>query len=968
MTLQQRILSLASVFVASATPCACQTTTTGLVEGMVRDAGGRHLEGVKVRLVSSQVTRTTTTDHAGRFLLGLLNPGEWELLLEKGGYETLTSRVWVIPEATTPLRFRMAPVGAATVEVMGSAAIVSLDPTSTSAGTTLTKDDIERLPVGRNMSDLIYLVPTAGFAGSGWGGTGTEYSISGASGIENQFLADGLITTDLRFGGQGLALVPEFVESVQAETSGFKPENNALGGVFNTVLRSGSNRFRGDAWATWSPARLEAKAKSNAAGFRQAAPADRHDAGFAAGGPVVKDRLFYFAGLDLDRRTDRTEPNSSGLRGDDLATRTSQVVLKANAFLTPEQQLTATWIGTRKKESQPRAYPSGYGDARMGYTRDFTMRSLGLIYDRSFGSILMVSLKAGSAGRREDLQPTEPGLAQIVDNHWFAGGGGGDQPDLANLGYLRGGRGGYGLEKADNRQFKADLTWILGSHALKAGISHISGRYGRQSFATGPAGDNRTYTISADATTINASKFGNIEPAEVTARYQALYLQDTWEAARRLRVIYGLRSERQEHWDFTGQARLRFTSLGRNLQPRMGFTWDPAGDGTAMLTGSFSVYFEQVPQQLSLRAWGNEMFASRDYALTSYSPVGLGSFEAANPVGGFDWEPNTAQVAPGIRLPERREWTLGFEKVLPSGLTGSIHGLYRHLTDGMDDSALFDADGNSYMYTANGSVIGMLWNPGPSLTFVAPAGAVDKDGLAIGGRTISIDSTFFPKAYNKFGAVTFGMNHRTATSFWSAAYTWSHLWGNYEGIATSDRGEGAGTDANYGPGYDAWPYVGTGNLGLDRRHSFKFFGSLRFLLPRSALNVGWRWTWQSGLALSLQDDGSTTLGLPPGTLGLGNPLDPYYFGMLTYDRGLVGNHGRSPAVSVADLHLDLEFHAGKVKLLPTLDIYNVFNARTPTAIYQFATKWFTGEPEGRYGYAKEWLPGRRLQLGLKARF
>lgn len=968
MTLSRCLQSVGWALVAAAVPGLAQTTTTGLLEGAVRDPAGRPLEGVRVRLASRQITRTVVTGAEGRFHAGLLNPGEWTVTLDKAGYETLTSRVPVVPEETASVRFRLAPVAAATVEVAASAALLTLDPTSTAAGTTLSREEIERLPVGRNMNDLVYLAPTAGFAGSGWGGAGTEYSISGASGIENQFLADGLVTTDLRFGGQGLFLVPEFIESVQVETSGFKPENNALGGVFNTVLRSGANAFRGDAWATWSPSALEAKAKSSAAGFRQAAPADRHDLGFGAGGAVVKERLFYFVGLDLDRRSDRTEPNNSGLRGDDLATGTTQMVLKANAFLTPEQQVTATWIGTRRRESQPRAYPGGYGDARMGYTREAATRSLSLGYDRTFGSGVLLSLKAGRTARTDDQRPQEPALPQVLDNHWFQGGGGGTVPGLETFSYLRGGFGPYLQERAGSRQVKADLTWLAGDHALKAGLATMAGTFGRRSFATGPAGDNRVYTVYADGAAINASRFGNIDPAEVQARYQALYLQDTWEAPGRLRVVYGLRTERQEHWDADGRPRLRFTKLGQYLQPRLGFTWDRAGDGRTLVTGSYAVYFEQVPQQLTLRAWGNEIFESRDYALAAYSATGTGTFDPSSPTGGFDWEANAAQVAPGVRLPKRREWTLGFERKLPRGLAFTAQAVYRRLTDGMDDSILYDREGNSPMYTAGGSIINLLWNPGPSVTFVAPPGAIDKDGHPIGGRTITVGDTLFPAAWNTYAALTLGLAYRGERAFWNAAYTWSHLWGNFEGVATSDRGEGAGTDGNYGPGFDAWSYVGTGNLGLDRRHSLKVFGSHRFAFPGCTLGVGGRWTWQSGLALSLQDDGSTTLGLPPGTLGVGNPLDPLWAGALTYDRGLVGNHGRSPAVSVADLQVDLAFQAGGVRLQPTLEVRNLFNARTPTLIYQFATKWWTGEPDGRYGQPREWLPGRRLQLGLRARF
>jgi hypothetical protein len=966
----QRMLGLTMLgLVTAGTSAVAQTTTTGIVEGIVRDATGRPVEGVKVRLVSSQVTRTATSGAEGRFHAGLLNPGEWQLTLEKAGYETLSSRVSVVPEESTPVRFRLAEVAAATVEVTGSPAMVSLDPTSTSSGTTLTRDEIERLPVGRNMNDLVYLAPSAGYAGTPWNkAVGMDYSISGASGAENQFLADGLVTTDMRYGGQGLFLVPEFVESMQVQTSSFKPENSALGGVFNTVIRSGSNAFRGDTWATWSPSGLEAKAKSSAAGFRQPAPADRYDLGFGAGGAFVKDRFFYFVGLDWERQRERPYPNSSGLQGNDRDTGTTQTIVKLNGFLTPEQQLSATWITTERKEQQPLAYPDGYGDANFGYERTFQTRNIILGYDQSFGPRLLLSVKVGASWRKDETQPSDPGTPSIQDDYWFSGGGGGNRPELASYSYFRGGRGPYGYEQADTTQFKVDLSWFTGRHAFKGGLSYMSASYRRQDFTTGPAGDNLTYYIFPDASVIETVWTGIFDPVEVKASYQTFYLQDTWELNSRFRAICGVRTERQEQRDATGLTRLRFTDMGRYLQPRLGFTWDADGDGRTLLTGAYAVYFEQMPQRATLRAWGGDLLTVADYALTSYSSSGLGSFDANSPIGGWSWTPNALQVIPGVRLPKRQEWSLGLEKTLPKGLTGSFHGLFRHLTDGLDSSVLFDREGNPYFRWANGNVIHFLWNPQSSLTLVAPAGAIDKDGQSIGGQTLTISNTLFPEAWNKYAALTLGLSQRTERFFWNATYTWSHLWGTYDGLAQPDRGTGGTPDSNLSEAFDAWSCVGTGDLGYDRRHSFKFFGSHRFRFSGLALNVGGRWTWQSGLNLSLRDDGSTTLGLPPGTLGAGNPLDPLGLGGLTFDHGLAGNRGHSPAVSVADLHLDLEFKTGKVTWTPTLDIYNLFNSRTATAVHQMAAKWWSGAPDSRYGEAMEWLQGRRLQFGLKARF
>ena len=968
MSIPRCVQGVVWMIAASAIPCLAQTTTTGLVEGLVRNAVGQPLEGVQVRLVSSQVTRTAITNTEGRFHVGLLNPGAWAVTVAKVGYDTQTSHLSVAPEETVSLRFRMAPVASATVEVTGSSTTLSLDPTSTSAGMTLTRDDIERLPTGRNMNDLIYLSPSAGFAGTPYNSTarGVDYSVSGASGNENQFITDGLVTTDLRFGGQGLSLVPEFVESFQVETSGFKPENNALGGVINTVLKSGSNTFRGDAWATWSPSGLEAKAKSSAAGFRQPAPADRYDLGFDAGGAFVKDRLFYFAGLDLDKRSQTPYPNNSGLQGDKKSTGTMQTVLKVNGYLTPEQQITVTWTATRQKDRQPRAYPDAYGDANLGYERTFDSRHLSLSYEQSFGSTFLLSLKGGLSRIEDEQRPADTVNPYIDDAHWFSGGGGGVQPGLAGYNFGRGGFGGYNHAWIHTSQFKADLTWFLGPHAVKAGASHIESRYWSKVSFSGT--DGATWSIPEDAATVASATIGSLQGGEVKSCYQAFYVQDTWELSRQFRLIFGLRGERQVHWDAEGRTRLQFTDLGRYLQPRFGFTWDTGGDGRTLLTGSYAEYYEQIPQVLISRAWGNEVFNFSTYELTSYSPTGLGSFDRSNPIFSSIIPSNALVVANGIHLPKRQEWTLGLEKTLPQGLTFTTSGVFRHLTDAMEDSILYDRNGQPLLSTAQGFLVDLLWNPGPSTTLVAPPGTLDRNGNPIGGQTITISDTLFPKAWNKYAAVTVGLNQRTPVSFWSAAYTWGHLWGSYEGLSTPDRGVGMAIDANYGPGFDAWPYVGTGDLGMDRRHSFKLFGSRRWVFPRFMLTIGGRWTWQSGLALSLQDDGSTTLGLPPGTLGANNPLDPLGAGALTFDHGLAGNHGRGPTVSVADLHLDLEFQAGKVKLLPALDIFNLFNSRTGTAIFQYATKWYTGEADRRYGEAKEWLQGRRVQISLKARF
>ena len=943
-----------------------QTVTTGSVSGtVVARASGEPLAGLKIRLASAQIVRTVITDDQGRFLAGLLNPGAWRVSVEQAGFQAWSAPLLVAADMDTPMRIRLVELPAATVPVTAQAD-AAMDLTSTASGTLVTEEAIGRLPLSRNMGDLVYLAPTATFAGATLGGwQGLEYSINGASGAENQFLLEGLITNEFWIGGQGLFLVPDFLDQVQVETAGYRPEFAALGGVFNATLKSGTNRFTGNTWAAHAPQGLEALAMSNAAGFRQPAPATRWDVGFGLGGPLMKDRVFYYIGADVDHQSRTPYPNNSGLKGGDQVLRNLQVVAKLNAFLTPEQQFSATGILSDRQDQRPGAVPDGYGDARMGATKKNRTTLLGLGYDWNVRPNLLFSFKAGTYRSEDTTHPEDPATPLIIDSHWFNGGGGGRVPELANFDFQRGGFGGYGNQTRDTTQFSATLAWFVGSHALKAGVSSIEARFFNEDFVPTSGGGYSAWTVNSDATGITGDFMGTTGGIRVKARYRAYYLQDTWEAARGLRLLWGARAESQEQFDFQGRSILKFTDLGKYLQPRLGFTWDPGGDGRRKLSGSYAVYFEQIPQYTALWNYSNYAYRGAGYDLLAYSPTGLGT--VGNQTWAYDANMGMSPLAEGAQLPQRKEVTLGYAQVLRPGLTLRLNGLWRELTHPMEDSYLFDASGRSYL-NANGFPVSVIWNPGPAVTFVARPGSTDADGNDISGRRITVSDTRFPEGYNRYLAFTLGIDRQTDRAAWSVAYTWSHLHGNYEGLLFSNRGDGVWASPNYSSLFDAWSYVATGNLPLDRRHIFKVHGSQRLSLAGRDWNLGLRWAWMSGVPVSLFDDGSATLGLPPGSLGAGHPLDPWGYGLMTPERFQYGTRGRTPNTSVLDLRMDTEFRIGQVRLKPSLEIFNLFNSRTPTVIWQWATKWFATEPDFRYGEASGWLQGRRIQLGIRAAF
>jgi hypothetical protein len=340
----------------------------------------------------------------------------------------------------------------------------------------------------------------------------------------------------------------------------------------------------------------------------------------------------------------------------------------------------------------------------------------------------------------------------------------------------------------------------------------------------------------------------------------------------------------------------------------------------------------------------------------------------------------------------------------------------------------FDGSGNP-LYGAGAAVISnpggfQQWRPNPksmTLWLLNNGYTVNNYGINIldyynpSTGLFTVNNTGFPKAGNKFSSVDFTLDKKTDRDVLSFSYTWSRLEGNYEGVVSSSNGQ---ADGNITASFDYYPYVGWGLLPNDRTHVVKLFASHRFDFFGGDLNVGVNWTYQSGTPNSLWDDGSTTNGYAPGydTAHLyydaaGHPvvansdaafntdanwtytnpttgvvthqvgtgdfngaggshkfLDIGFYGDAVAAHGTQGDAGRTPALNNVDLHLDWAYKIGKrYRLIPSVDVFNLFNARYATNQYQQATDQ-GANPDVRYGAASAWQVGRRYRFGVKFQF
>lgn len=951
--------------VASAVSLSAQTATTGSIQGVVKDPSGEPIAGVLVRLVSFQVTRTLTTGPDGRFQQGLLNAGTWQVTAAKADYTSVSQSVTVGINETKVLNLKLAKGAVATVEVVGTASAV--DTNSTASGLNVSMDELKGIPLGRTVNELAFLSPGVASAGNTFGSSapGLGVSINGASGAENSFIVDGLVTNDFRYGGTATNLPTEFIESIDIQTGGYKPEFSALGGVFSVVTKSGSNTFKGSAWATFDPLGNQAVNKKSDF-FNQAAlfagppvrdPINNGDSarrerlefGATAGGGFIPDKLFYFVGVNLI--TSKSDPfrNFSDIEVGERKEDDTAVTAKVNYFISTDHQLTFSYFGNTVTDDAPHDHPGQFGDADRSFKHTLTSNNYSLIYDWTIQSNLQLSVKGGVAKIHDKLTLGSPAVSSIEDTHWYNGGGGGIGTYTQRKNpYIRGGFGRYNPdEEGTTTQLKADLSWFLGTHNLKFGLSTLGSEYHRTAATSGGG----WYIIRAAGDRID--KRWQTDDSTVKAQFNALYIQDTWDITPSLKIFYGLRYETQEQKDPSGVTFMKFDSVSDYTQPRIGFTWDPNKDGKTKVSGSFARYFEQIPQRLAARVYGYEVYMRNRWTnpappaapIFIYSATGIGTI-IGPPTGITDFATPYSRdpLAEGTKLPRRTEYTLGYERTIAEGLTVGIHGKHRTMDNILEDSVIRGKGGDPLVaYDPDERAI--LWNPGRSVSWT------DQSGVHH-----STTNSFFDAARNVYDAVDFTLERKTQRSYLSFSYTWSRSDGNYEGLVNSSSGQ---ADSSITASFDEWPYVGSGPLPLDRTNIIKAYSSRNWDLGPGIFTLGVNWIYQTGTPVSRFDDGSSSNPVLPDVGGYGNA---------TPQNQQLGTEGRTPATNNVDLKLDYSWNlTPKVRLSPSIDIFNLFNSRQTTRVLQQATD-SGGNPDLRFGYATDWQRGRHLRFGVKITF
>jgi hypothetical protein len=836
--------------------------TTGTVIGAITSQDGQPLPGVTVTIEDPErgFARTVVSAASGRYTVAALPPTSYRLTASLDGFKTVERvvRVELGRAVTSDIEMRVGEF-TETIEVTGEAP--KLDVTSTVSGLVASTDELsDWLPISRDVTRVALLAPGTIEADSRFSGVndvvqpGTSSAlgvytpgqnvpvVGGASAAENGYLVNGLNITNFR-QMVGSSYVPmEFVEEVQVKTGGYEAEfGRSTGGVINLVTKSGSNTLHGDASLYWMPEDLQELEPDTFQRDDQGALSlyransnesrESLEANASLGGPLLRDRLFLFgfarysdwSRLDmiesnLARRSEAADPYWGG---------------KLDWLITSAHRLEGTYISdvVTVDESfyavDPDSGEVGSQDAD-GYS-DRGGDSWVVKYSGLLRTNLLLSAQYGvnpfDRTTRSDADDVCP---VAVD---FRGG----QPQRIGCWV-----NGNVFSSSDERTaYRLDLDWVLDRHSLRSGVD---AEVNTSDAFMAPSG-GAAYLYYLNGTEDGPPyRYGHlpwdqelvlVQNVSIGGSFEvvsnAAYLQDSWTVIPQLTLNLGVRWERFEVKDPLGRT---FMEVNDQLAPRLGAVWDVTADGRSKLYGSFGVYHLAMSTDPAARLAGGTFYEETWYTLVggvnaNGSPQGLGD-QLDTTVYADGEIPDLREVLDSDFDPmSQSELILGYERLVGGSWALGVRAVGRRFNEVIEDfyldQALYEVYGVEDCY-ALGCGHQVLTNPGTDFS-----GWYDLDGDGeLDPIVLTADQIGLPDAERTYLAVELTATRRFAGRWMmQGSYTWSHLYGNYDGLVLSDRGQD-------------WPYTsqafdlpalmehGDGDLPNDRRHNLKLFGMYAF--------------------------------------------------------------------------------------------------------------------------------------------
>jgi hypothetical protein len=962
--------------------------TGGDLQGVVRDNTDAVLPGVTVTAthVATNQSRSAVTDGEGKYYVAALTAGVYTVVAELSGFAPQTrENVRLLLGQRLDLDFVMRPGAQETITVSATAPVV--DTTEPAVATVVSQEQIDSLPTnGRNFLSFSVITPgvTSDRTPQQGASATSGLSFGGQRARSNNIMVDGVDNNDPIVGAVRATFSQEAIQEFQVLTNSYSAEfGKASGGVVNIITRSGTNELSGNAFYFYRDDALNSKSifeKEDVFGNqidREKAPFSQDQWGATLGGPLVRDRTFYFLSAE-----DLSIDTNNFVNIDPAAAQ----ILNAAGF--PVE------LGNVPYEVSAEEYLAKL-DHQWSKTSSFTLRanyakllneniepfggivarSRGAMQDRTDWSIAaseidvlsprwVNELRAQYAYEDQLISSLDPNCDGICDT-FFEGG-----PTLEVVGVASVGRQRFTPQPRENvrYQLKDTINFAGARHFAKAGFDynyvktkrtalplHFGGRYifsplpaipalginapisATQALAAGlPAAYVQGYGISGDG----------YEDPDI-----ALFVQDDWTISPRLTIKAGLRYQYQWIYDINygvsmpggGRFNYQIPDDSNNIAPRLAVVFDPRGDARSSIHASYGIFYDN--HILANAQIGNGIDGENLRTLVLRIPNSIAAWRAP---GHKLPEPTTPYPSleispdPDLENAYSHQASLGYDQAIGQNMAASVDLL---MVRGYDQIGTID------------------YNPiVPSLG----AGRRPNDVNGVAGTSASIlQYTAFGETW--YHGATVALNRRLANNYqFLVSYTYSKAEDTSTDFQSAfiPQNNGQGRDPNNPTGLPIGfdPDLEKGPATHDQRHRLVVSG-----------------LYQLPLGVNFSTIITAASGRPFTPLAGADRNGDGDGGAFPSDRARRDPNVESTAVKRnsetmkgqfnVDARLSKRFGLGAVAVEGILDVFNLFDRVNYTEINNiFGPGAYPANPLPTYGLYEQALPGRQFQLGLKLVF
>ncbi|RMG51483.1 MAG: TonB-dependent receptor [Acidobacteria bacterium] len=693
-----------------------QDLDRAVVEGRVIDAHGDVVVGVKVtvREESTGYEREAVTDRTGGYRFSALSPGNYTLRATAEGFAPVEYAHVVLRAGQTVRRdFRLGPAGfveRVTVSQRDESSLI--DVRRTVLGTTFTSDEIDDLPLdGRDPLDLVFLlanVQAAPFEIRHLGDPGTWdevllpseeaglFSLAGGRATANHITVNGLDNNDDRTAREQSSPSIEEIEAVQVITNQYSAKyGRASGGRVNIRTRRGRNQWHGRAFFQIQDEVFNANSFFRNARRQPRLPFQRRHIGGRVGGPIRRDRLFWFAAIE---------------RRDEQDLDAIIALLPADPQLNPHYPLNETPTGKLRERDgiqvglleedfltpSVRTTFAGRLDAQRHSGQQWAFRFSGTVTDSLRARSRGATVRSGLLNRRRDAWSIQVHHDWTIDaarvNQFrfqysqftpqliprdrrpgvVVGSSRGTRPFILGTGFVAGASGFPETRAARRWQWTDTLSWEHHAHEWKLGADIIVLR-------------STTSRLNRFFGFYNFSGFDDFAQSRPSRFRQRIgdpdqlikntivgaFFEDAWRVRRHLTLTFGLRYDRE-------------SLLGgddNNFGPRLALAWDPLASGKMVVRAGVGIFYNRV----LLRTIEDFAVESRLFEIDLSSRAdATGPLTALDRIGGFPHIfPNdptdplvrdlirpildTRRLSPDLRIPYSLQASLGIEREIFDG-------------------------------------------------------------------------------------------------------------------------------------------------------------------------------------------------------------------------------------------------------------------------------------------------------------